>query len=199
MINLLPNDVKQNYAYARQNSKLVKWSTTFIISILVVALIVVFGLFFMNQSINDLTGQNAQAQQDLKNQKLEETQKQVEDISSSLKLVVKVLSKEILFSKLINQIGTIMPPNTSLSNLKISSTQGAIDITALATSHNAASQVQVNLQDPANKIFDKADLVNITCSSKTSGSKRYPCTVTIRAEFAANNPFQFIDSSGDKK
>ncbi len=195
MINLLPSDVKQNFGYARYNTKLLKWSAVFALSIFGVGVIVAFGLFYINHSIHSYTSQNAQVQQELKNQKLDQTQKQVKDLSSSVKLVLQVLSREILFSKLINQIGTAIPPNAVLTDLDITKTQGAINIIAIASDYNTASQVQVNLKDPANKIFDQADLINITCTSAaTTTNQRYPCTVSIKARFAKSNPFLFINS-----
>jgi hypothetical protein len=109
-----------------------------------------------------------------------------------------VLSKEILFSKLIQQVGAAMPANTSLNGLSINKVQGGIDLTASAVDYTAATQVQVNLSDAQNKIFTQADIVSINCSTGTSSSTQdttYPCTVTIRALFAKNNPFLFINNT----
>ncbi len=196
MINLLPTDVRDNYTYARQSTKLLVWSSVCIASILGTAVIVFFGMFFMNQSIKTYAAQNAQAQQALKDQKLDETQKHIQSISNDMKLVVKVLSKEILFSKLIGQIATIIPQNATLSDLEITSTQGALELKLLTKNYDTAAQVQANLQDPTNKIFNKADILSITCGGK---NPTYPCTVSIRAQFSPSNPFQFINASGSTK
>lgn len=193
MINLIPNDVKKNLTYGRRNLKLRQWSGLFLLGILGIVIIVASGLFYMQKSINDLSSQNSKTQQELADEQLDSTQKQVQNISSSLKLVVQVLSREVLFSDLLKQIGGAIPPNANLTSLEIDKTQGAIDITAIATNYNAATQVQINLQDPANKIFDKADIINITCS-KTAPDPHYPCTINIRAQFAKSNPFLFINS-----
>jgi len=121
-------------------------------------------------------------------------QKQVTDISNNLKLAVQVLSQEILFSKLLKQLASVTPRNATLTNLSISDTQKGVDITAQTANYDAATQLQINLADPKNQIFAKADIITINCGS-TVGI-RYPCTVNIRALFAANNPFLFIN---DKK
>src|SRR3989344_6577022 len=192
MINLLPPDVKENIAYARRNIKLLRWSGAFGAGIVGALIIVAFGTFYINQSSATYSEQLQKTQSELDSQKLTQTQKRVQDISSSLKLVVQVLSREVLFSSLIKQIGTAIPANASLTDLRISKVGGAIDLTAIANDYNTATQVQVNLQDPANKIFNKADIVNITCASTGATDPRYPCTVNIRAQFAANNPFLFI-------
>ncbi|MGZ6004623.1 MAG: hypothetical protein ACXWLH_00570 [Candidatus Saccharimonadales bacterium] len=202
MINLLPDAVKQNITYARRNTMLRHWIGVFIISIVGIGVITVFGLFYINQNINTYTTQNAQAAQDLQNQHLDSTQKQVLDISNNLKLTVQVLSREVLFSSLIKQIATAIPQKAILTNLEISKIEGGIDLGFSATDYNTSTQIQVNLQDPANKIFDKADINSIVCSTKNSAAnalaKSYPCVVTIRAQFAKSNPYLFINV-GEKK
>jgi len=195
MINLLPPEVKQDIKYAHNNTKLLRWSVTFLFGIVGIGLVIVFGLFYMRQSSRNYSAQIEGTRAELKVQKLSETQRRVQDISSSLKLVIQVLSREVLFSKLIKQIGAAIPSNASLTDLKITKTQGGIDLTAVATDYNTATQVQVNLQDPANKIFDKADILNITCAGTSTSNPRYPCTVNIRAQFAKSNPFLFINTS----
>ncbi|HSX52895.1 MAG TPA: hypothetical protein VLF90_00790 [Patescibacteria group bacterium] len=198
MINLLPPNVKQDLVYGRRNTQLLRWSIAFSLSILGVLVVVLFGQFYMNQSIQDYTQQKVKTSDELASQQLSETQKQVQDISGSLKLVVQVLSREVLFSKLIQQIGTAIPANARLTDLKISQTQGGIDLAAIASDYNTATQVQVNLQDPANKIFNKADILNVNCLTSGATNPRYPCTINIRAQFAKSNPFLFINNSQSK-
>ena len=95
-----------------------------------------------------------------------------------------------------------MPQGANLTSLSITSTaQGSgLGITAEATNYTTATQVQINLADPANGIFSKADIVNITCASANNGSSQnsqYPCKVTLQAQFAANNQFLFINQKGN--
>ncbi len=195
MINLLPPEFKQNIVYARRNTRLLHWTITMSLSMVGTAVIVLFGLFYINQSSNAYAAQIAKTEAELAAQKLPEIQKQVEDISGSLKLVVQVLSREILFSELLKQIGAAIPAKASLTGLSISKVSGGIDLTAVASDYNTATQVQVNLQDPANKIFDKADIVSITCAATSTSDPDHPCTVTIRAQFSSNNPFLFIHTN----
>lgn len=179
--------------YARRNTKLRNWSFVFILSIVVIGFITTTGWLYMNQSIKNYNQQISKDQQSLKDQKLDATQAQVEDISSSLKLVIQVLSKEVLFSKLLNQIATAIPDNSVLAGVQIAKVEGAVDLTAKSSDYNAATQLLINLQDPKNEIFDKADIVSISCNNGGQDSK-YPCTVVIRALFSKSNPFQFINS-----
>lgn len=196
MINLLPPELKQSYHYGRYNYQLGRWALGFVLAIAGVAVITFGGIFFMNNSIDSFNKQIANSNGQLAAEGFSSTQKQVQDISNNLKLMVQVLSKEVLFSKLLAQLGAVTPQNAILTNLAISQTAGAIDITAQTSDYNAATQLQVNLADPKNQIFSKADIVSIACTSGATNPK-YPCTATIRALFATNNPFLFI-SNGNK-
>ena len=95
----------------------------------------------------------------------------------------------ILFSELLTQIATLLPGDTNLTGLSISQAQGAIDISAAAKTYASATQMQVNLSDPKNGVFSKADIVSINCSGTTT----YPCTVVLRALFASNSSYMLIN------
>lgn len=199
MINLLPPDIKQDYIYARRNVSLRRWVFMFFIALVGLIVIATYGMVSLQQSTIRYNKQIASAEQTLQKGKFAETQKELQDISGSFKLVVKVLGQEVLFSQLLKQIAAIIPANANLTALTISQTTGGIDITANATDYATATQVQVNLSDPDNKIFSKADIVNITCDNANAANPRYPCTVTIRALFGDNNPFLFINNKGNKQ
>ncbi|HVV25682.1 MAG TPA: hypothetical protein VHC21_01450 [Candidatus Saccharimonadales bacterium] len=192
MINLLPPDVKDNYRYARLNNGLKRWVTLFVLALVGLGIIATYGLVSIHRSTVNYNHQIASSQTLFKQEDFSGTQQQIQDISNSFRLVVKVLSKEVLFSQLIKQIGASMPNNTNLTGLTINQVQGGLDITADATDYKTASQVQVNLADPANKIFSQADIESIDCQSKQNTA--YPCTVTLRALFTKDNPFLFINS-----
>lgn len=196
MINLLPPAAKQDYNYARRNYRSLFWVFSFVGATVGVILLTGFGVLAMSRSTDQNKVVIAELDKRLASQDLAGTQREVTTISSNLKLMVTVLSKEILFSKLLTRLGNTMPPGVVLAGLSISETEKAIDVTARATSYNGATQLQANLADPDNNIFSKADIINITCSnSETSGiAATYPCAITIRALFAEDNPFLFINS-----
>lgn len=191
MINLLPPETRENIMFARRNTKLLRWSMALLMGAAGIVVVIVFGLFYIDQNTQNISRQVEISRQDLKDKKLEETQKRVEDLSGSLKLVTQVLSKQILFSDLLEQTGAAMPAGSSLAGLNISKIQGGIDLQAAAKDYQTASQVQVNLQDPANKIFEKADILGIVCTP-TSVPAVYPCNGSYRAMFTKNNPFLFL-------
>ena len=200
MINLLPPDTKEAYKYAGLNKVLLRWVIGAAIGLVVACLLLGAGYIYLNQSIATATTQIADGKKELQNQNLPKVQKEVTSISNNLKLVVQVLSKEILFSKLLKQLAAVTPSNVILTNLVITQTQGGVEITAQTTNYDAATQLQINLADPKNQIFSKADIVSINCTgSGDTANSDYPCTADIRALFAANNPFLFVNAGSSKK
>lgn len=199
MINLLPPQTKQNLFYGRRNVRLLRWLAGVMAGTMGILLVIFGGWVFLHNTTANFARTNSTIAAQLQNQNTASVQKQVEAISNNLKLVVKVLSREILFSKLLTQIGSALPKGAVLTSLNIAQTSGAIDLEAAATDYQSAAQIQANLRDPANKIFSKADLVSIQCQSLTGGGGAYPCKVQIRAQFASNNPYLFVNSSGSNK
>jgi hypothetical protein len=194
MINLLPPEVKMSYRFARYNVTLRRWVVAFVVAFAGLGVIATYGLLTLHQSTGHYNSQIASTQALFQKEKFAQTQTEVQNISNSFKLVVKVLGQEVLFSELLKQIGAVIPNNANLTGLTINQTQGGLDITANATDYATATQVQVNLADPANKIFSKADIIGISCGNANALNPNYPCTVNIRALFAPNNPFLFVNN-----
>ena len=202
IINLLPPDVKRDIIYARRNTSLRTWAYVILSCSVLVCVVIAAGYLYLQGSINTYSNQVTQSKQSLSEQKLEETQQQIETVSANLKLVIQVLSRAVLFSKLLEQVGSAIPPGAVLTNLSISNkVQGGIDLTFSATDYQTATQVQLNLSDANNKTFEKADIVSIQCGQDSSTTEpsatasQYPCTVQIRALFAKNNSFSFITNT----
>lgn len=198
MINLLPRDIKEDIFYARRNTRLRNWIIASLVALIGVGIIVAGGLIYMHQAIKSQASQIDKAKQNLQIEKVDDTQKRIEEISSNTKLTLNVLSREILFSKLIRQIGSALPANTALQSLQIDAVQGGIQLNALSADFNAGTQLQLNLQDPKNGVFEKADINSITCDDPTkpataSKNKLYPCTVNMRALFGNNKSYVYIN------
>ena len=196
MINLLPPDLKAEYRLARWNSRLAHVIVVLGFGFVGLAAIAAAGMLYIHQASNTYTAQAEELEQSLAEQKQGEVREQAQDISNSLKLAVQVLSQEVQFSRLLKQLAVAIPKDVSLTGITISDLQGAVDISARTVDYNAGTQLQVNLADPANKIFSKADILSIGCSTDVdpgSAMARYPCSVSIRAQFADNNPFLFIN------
>ena len=196
MINLLPPNVRSEIGYARRNTKLLRWTIALIICAFGAFAIIGFGYLYLSQSTRTYARQLEEGQERLKAQKLDETQARVSEISANLKLVIQVLSREILFSKVLRQVGAVLPAGSVLTNLAITDVEGGIGLSFEATDYQTGTQILLNLQDPQNKLFDKADIENITCTAELQEGQTYPCRVTIRALFGDKSPYLFINEGG---
>ena len=196
MINLLPNDYKLHLRYGRLNVRLGQWLLFSVIIIAGLVLILGLGWLYMDQQTKDLDRSIAATQAQLKNQNLEQVRDQADEISQNIKVINQVLSREIRFSSLIQEIGKVMPSGTVLSSLTLSNrVAGAVDLNTNTKNAVAAAQIAVNLSDPKNNLFAKVDIVNVNCSSE---DKPYPCTATLRALFDNKTLERFLNvASGD--
>lgn len=195
MINLLPTELKQTYRYGRRNRHLLHWVWALLTVLFGAILLTGAGYLYLRQSSEHYKKQIAVTEANLNAQQYETTEKDVLEMSNNLNLTVQVLSKQVMFSELLQQFGSLMPKDTRLQALNISQAQDAVDITARAKTVEAATQIQVNISSSGNKVFSKADIISITCD----GNDAYPCSVNIRALLAKDNPFLFINDGKAKK
>jgi hypothetical protein len=195
MINLLPPNVKNGYRYGRRNVALRRWVVVMLTALVGLGALGTYGDLRLHQASVDTKHQVDSATQVLQEEHLTLTKNRVEDISNSLKLAVQVLSREVLFSKLISQIGAAMPKGANLTGLNIAQVSGGLDLVAEATNYTTATQVQVNLTNPAHKIFGKVDINSINCDGSSTDTA-FPCSVNLRALFNDTNQFLFINQGG---
>ncbi len=201
MINLLPPAEKEAITYARYNTQIRSWIIGAFVGLAGVAIVVLGGQMILRQSTENYQQAINSSKEQLQRQDQKETLEQVKGIQSSFKLVVDVLSREVLFSKLLPQVGQVMPSGTVLEDLSLNTDAGqtAFDLTASARDFTSGSQIQVNLVDPSNKLFEKADLVNVSCPSDQEEPTEYPCRVTMRVLPAKANQFLLINPESNKK
>lgn len=201
MINLLPPELRSSLKYSRKNSELRQWAISMLLVLTLIVVTFIGGLAYLVQTSRSLTKQIELSKTQLQLQNQESVQKNIEDLSSTLKLVVQVLSREVLFSKLLKQVGSVMPQGSILTSLSINQLSGGLDLQAKASDYQTATQVQLNLQDPKSLLFEKVDIINVQCQTTVSAdpiANRYPCTVQLRALFNKTNPFLFIPTTGSK-
>lgn len=190
MINLIPPAHKESVAFARRNSRLIGVMAGILVAVLGAAIITGGSLFYLKQDVAGVNQSIAQSKENLKNQEESATLERAKELNDNLNLAVDVLSNEVLFSELLREIGEIMPTGTVLEGISLTNQVFGlgIDLEIGARDYETGSRAYVNINDNSNKIFEKADLVNITCDNTVRGSD-YPCYASIRALFAKDNPF----------
>lgn len=108
MINLMPNDIKEQLIYGRRNRLLLRWLFAVFVVIVVVVAMTVFGQFYINRNINSLQAVAKTTKQRIEEQNLATVQKDILALSNNFKIVTQLLSKQLLFSKMFVKIGGII-------------------------------------------------------------------------------------------
>ena len=180
MINLLPPQYNKQLHSSRLNSRLKKWIGFIWLATAGLALILIMGWFYIDQQDKNITQAVSDTKAELAAQNLTKVQQDSKELTNNIKTIDKVLSSEVRFSDLIQDIGKVIPQGTVLDSLMLSQVSGGIDLSAGAKNYESAAQVAVNLSDPDNKLFSKVDIVSISC---TNSASVYPCTAIYRALF----------------
>jgi hypothetical protein len=164
VINLLPPSYAGRIKFGRQNTVLRRWIIAALAALGGLLVIIAGGWLYMNSQASGLQAEDAA------------------DISGDIRVINQVLNNEVHFSGLIQDIGTIMPPGSVLSTLSLSKINGALDLSTGSKDYASAAQIAVNLNDPANGLFSKVDIVSISCNNDTSNP--YKCSGNFKALFS---------------
>ena len=205
MINLLPGGIKEEITFGRRNRLLLRWLFVVFMVIATVAAMTVFGQFYINRNIHSLQAVAKVTQERIANQNLASTQKDIQSLSNNFATVTQLLGRQLMFSKLFVKIGSIIPNGAILSGITLSTSSSAIDLNVIAVNREAATQAFVNISDPKNGLFDKADLISVNCTTgsanTTASASKYPCTAMIKVIIKNDSSFYFLNSitSGAKK
>src|SRR5690606_38240987 len=132
MINLLPPEYKKTLFYSKRNRTMSRWVIALFIALIFTLVIIAVGWIYLDQSVKREAKSIEETEAILKQQDIEKTTARVNEISNNTKLVLDVLSKEILFSKLIRQLGASLPPGTALESITLEELEGGMTIQASA-------------------------------------------------------------------
>lgn len=192
MIDLLPNDIKISRIYGRRNGLLLRWNLLCLMALLGILIVAGTGYFFINNSALSAAEVKSKTEATIKSTKLDEVEANYTTFSNNLKTVVQILSSQVLFSKLLQQIGGVTPAGATLNSVSLSDSDNALDLNFTTSSAGLAPTIQVNLEDPDNDLFEKADIIQVSC--QTDADDEETCGVGLRALFKTDANFLFLNS-----
>lgn len=192
MIDLLPTSIKQSRQYGRRNAKLLRWNIACLLAILGILAIGATGYFFINNATKAAATAKAQTEKLIDDAKLSKVEAEYTVFSDNLKTVVRILSNQVLFSELIQQIGGVTPSGATLNSISLSDSDNALDLDFTTASSSVAPTIQVNLVDPGSELFSSADIIQVNCQSVTENKES--CNVQLRALFKDDAKFLFLNS-----
>lgn len=196
MINMLPGDYVETIKHSKNNENIMRWMGATLVATAILVIILASGWLYLDHENKQLSSQISLSKNSLVAQNLEGVKKEASVISNDIKTINQVLGKEVRFSKLIQNIGQVMPAGTVLDGLTLTKTDGSIDLTASSKDYKSGAQIALNLSDKQNGIFSRADIISLNC---TSADAEYKCSVVLKALFSkdSKNKFLNIPASGE--
>lgn len=174
MINLLPDDIKKELHAARMNVSLIR--LLFVIILATVFLLAVFGVSYMSLMNAQATAQQVIDLNDTKSEAYASTKAELDTLNSNLAGSKTILDQEVLYSRLLSQLGQTMSNDTIIDTLSLttSSVGIPIDLKVFATSGDAIIALQGRFQNSA--AFQNVTFQSI---SEQGGIAGYPASATI--------------------
>ena len=176
MINLMPDSAKIEIRAARINVTLARY-------IIVISLAFLFLVLLLGGSYVLLTQTKASAQllidsNDTKAAVYSSTKNQVDSLSSKLIETKSILDQEILYSKVLTNIGQQMPEGTVLDQITLdakSFTGAPVSLKAYAKNNDTAVILRQKFQ--TSKLFSNVNFQSV--SDSASGIPGYPVSVSL--------------------
>ncbi len=181
MINLLPPDVKNEMHFARINTVLISWIILCVIGIAGIGLVAVGGFFYMSRVESGTRQQKTTIEKEISDDKLDSYIKDYTSFTNDVKTVSTVLQKQVLFSSLITRLAAVLPSGVVVKQMNLGEKDNALTLDFVLPNRSSATVLQANLQDPANKLFSSADILNATCATTEDGTET--CSAQIRVLF----------------
>ena len=168
MINLLPPKRLINIRIARSNTVIRRYIELVLLSIAVIAVAVAASYYFLNNQQRDV-----QKTVDLNHQKvaqLEPVQGEAEELSATVNTISGLLSRNVKFSDMLTQIGSLMPSGTVLTGIQFSieDLKSPLVVSAQVESEERAAVLRNNLAD--SPLFKEAIIKSIVELDETDAS-----------------------------
>jgi hypothetical protein len=152
MINLLPTDYKENIQYGRKNSKVLSWLTAVIFGIVILLLTALVGQLTIRASIAQVSSQKTDLENKLKDSSAAKTEASYNDFITGISNVKKIYQQQILYSRLIRKLGTLLPPGTKLTTISLADKDRAINLNFSNDEPGLGPTIQINLENQGDQI-----------------------------------------------
>jgi len=181
MINLLPPGTKDNLRYGHLNVTVLEYSILILVTAAGLIGILFFGQALASneeRQLKDLAGekQAVLAQYD-------SSLAEARALDERIDIIAALLQREITFSKLLPNIGALVPSGTTINGLELDNEDGNnLTINGESDSQLGPSVFRQNLAN-TDRLFSRADIVNISLPETQSGPNVYNFQIDV--QFAA--------------
>ncbi len=159
MINLMPPEQKEAIKFGSYNVNIIQYMILIIVAGIALAAVITFGVQIVSSDESKLNESITAKQEQLVT--YSEDIELARSLTSKISTVDVLLDNEVHFSVLLQEIGSLLPPGSSLNDLNLSNdTSENIVLTANTDSEAIATQLQQNLVN--SELFTGADIQRLT-------------------------------------
>ncbi len=189
MINLLPQDYKEDQQFGRRNTKVLGWMTTLLFGIAVLGLVTLVGRLTILTAKNQASEQKTTIEAQLSESNTAKVESEYNDYVSGLGNVKKLYQQQVLYSRLIRKLATVLPPGAKLANISLTDADRAINLNFANEVDGLGPVIKYNLDN-------QGDLV----ATRTRNLTPQAFGIPIAGELIdANNPIPGISVNNQDK
>ena len=160
MINLLPPEYKEEIEYGRKNHRTLSWATTVAFGILSLLIITFVGKITIQSAKSQAESQKTALEQQMQQVSLSDVEKKYTSFIDTTGSVKKIYSQEVLYSRLIRKLATLLPQDAKLTNISLTDKDRALNLNFNNSSDGLGPVILVNLQNQGEQIAKRSqDLI----------------------------------------
>jgi Tfp pilus assembly protein PilN len=180
MINLLPAERLIAMRLARSNSIFKRYIELTLLGMAILAVVIAGSYYYLNRQRQNIR-QSVSLNQ-AKIDELEPVQKKAEELSSTINTIAGLQSRDVKFSELLTNIGSLMPQGAVLTGLQFSldDLKSPLVISAQIDTEQKAAVLRNNLA--SSELFSKAEIQTITQGDTTTAAGS-PVTSSVNSAY----------------
>lgn len=155
MINLIPDEHREQIHYGRKNAQVLVWLSTVAFGIVVLVVVALVGRITIQTAKNQTLDQKTAVETQISDAKLDSVEKEYTTFVNGVASVKKVYQQQILYSRLIRKMATLLPPGARLTTISLSDKDRAINLNFNNDIDNLGPTIQVNLQNQGAQIAER--------------------------------------------
>jgi hypothetical protein len=155
MINLLPDPIKEDMVYGRKNRQIINWIVTAVFGVVILFIIAAVGRLTIQTARDQALVQKENMVEQLKVADFDTVSEEYGDYVDGLGSVKKLYGQQILYTRLIRKLGTLLPAGARLTNISLSDKDRAVGLNFDNDTDGLGPVILLNLTDQSKQVSDK--------------------------------------------
>ena len=155
MINLIPDEHREQIRYGRKNAQVLVWLSTVVFGVAILLAVALVGRLTIQTAKNQTISQRAAVETQISDAKLDSVEKDYTTFVNGVGSVKKVYQQQILYSRLIRKMATLLPPGARLTTIALSDKDRAINLNFDNDVDALGPTIQINLQNQGAQIAER--------------------------------------------